>query len=173
MWQACVPVAILGVAFLFRTLRHALRGMSASTPWSWLVFIQALRMGALGGIAKGFKGEITSGFVFWVGIPDSLFGVTALVVGWLLRRGAVGRRLLLIWSLAGAAIILVPNFVFMNYWMNEPGFTFIFEFPMVLAPSIVIPTLIFLNFLLAWGVSQRDLVTGSEIVDASRRLRYT
>ncbi len=40
----------------------------------------------------------------------------------------------------------------MNYWMNEPGFTFIFEFPMILAPSIVIPTFISLNLLHAGGI---------------------
>ena len=38
----------------------------------------------------------------------------------------------------------------MNYWMNEAGFIFIFEFPMVLAPSIVVPILLFFNLLLAW-----------------------
>jgi len=38
--------------------------------------------------------------------------------------------------------------------MNEPGFTFILEFPMVLAPSIVVPILILLNALLAWKSSR-------------------
>jgi len=42
----------------------------------------------------------------------------------------------------------------MNYWMNEPGFVFIFEFPMVMAPGIVVPMLIFFNLLLAWGAFQ-------------------
>jgi hypothetical protein len=64
----------------------------------------------------------------------------------------VGNRFLMIWNLIGPAIILLPIFLFMNYWMNEPGFTFIFEFPMVLAPSIVLPIFLFLNFLLAWGI---------------------
>ena len=58
---------------------------------------------------------------------------------------------LITWNLVGFALILLPTFVPMNYWMNEPGFRFIFEFPMVLAPSIVIPTLISLNLLHAWG----------------------
>ena len=88
--------------------------------------------------------------MFWVGIPDFLFGLSALIVGWLLLRKAVGTRFLMIWNLIGAAIILLPTFLLMNYFMNEPGFIFIFEFPMVLAPSIVVPIFIFLNFLLAW-----------------------
>ena len=153
LWQPFVPVVLLSTAFTFSgTLRSGLRGIATSTPGYWLVFIQALRIGALGGIMKGIRGEITSGFVFWIGIPDFLFGVSALVVGWLLLRKAVGPRFLIAWNLVGFALIILPTFVPMNYWMNEPGFTFIFEFPMILAPSIVIPTFISLNLLHAWGI---------------------
>lgn len=153
LWQACVPVIITIIGLLLsRKLRNALRGIASSTPWHWLVFFQALRLGALGGVAKGIKGEVTSSFVFWVGIPDFLFGGSALIIGWLLMRKAVGHRFLMIWNLIGAAIILLPTFVFMNHFMSEPGFIFIFEFPMVLAPSIVVPIFVLLNLLLAWRI---------------------
>jgi len=82
-------------------------------------------------------------------------GFSAIILGWLVLRKAVGNRFLIIWSLIGAAIILLPTFGFMTHWMNEPGFTFIMEFPMVLAPSIVMPIFIFLNFLLAWRIFKR------------------
>ncbi len=153
LWQALVAIALWSTAFtLSGTLRRGLRGIATSTPGHWLVFIQALRIGALGGIVKGIRGEVTSGFVFWIGIPDFLFGVSALVVGWFLLRKAVGPRFLVAWNLVGFSLIVLPTFVPMNYWMNEPGFTFIFEFPMVLAPSIVVSTLISLNLLHAWGI---------------------
>ncbi len=118
-----------------------------------MVLIQALRIGALGGIVKGIRGEVTSDFVFWIGIPDFLFGLSALVVGWLLLRKAVGPRVLIAWNLVGFALIFLPTFIPTSHWMNEPGFSFIFEYPMVLAPSIVVPTFISLNLLHAWGVS--------------------
>ena len=153
LWQSFVPVVLLTTAFTFSaTLRTGLRGIATSTPQHWLAFFQALRIGALGGIIKGLRGEVESGFVFWIGIPDFLFGVSALLVGWLLLRKAVGPRFLIAWNLVGFALIILPTFVPMNYWMNEPGFTFIFEFPMVLAPSIVIPVFISLNLLHAWGI---------------------
>ena len=153
MWQAFVQIVLWSTALTFSgTLRRGLCGIATSTPGHWLVFIQALRIGALGGIMKGIQGKITSGFVFWIGIPDFLFGVSALVVGWLLLRKAVAPRFLITWNLVGFALIILPTFVPMNYWMNEPGFTFIFEFPMILAPSIVIPTFISLNLLHAWGI---------------------
>ena len=152
LWQPNVPVVILVTGLLVsRNLRSGLRGIASGTPWHWLVFVQALRIGALGGIIKGIKGDITSSFVFWVGMPDFLFGLSALIVGFLWQRKAIGNRFLMIWNLVGAAIILLPTFLFMSYWMNEAGFTFIFEFPMVLAPSIVIPILLFFNLLLAWS----------------------
>ena len=159
LWQAFVPFVLWNIAFTFSgTLRNGLRGIATSTPGHWLVFIQALRIGALGGIMKGVRGEVTSEFVFWIGIPDFLFGLSALVVGWLLLRKAVGPRFLIAWNLVGFALIFLPTFVPMNYWMNEPGFSFIFEFPMILAPSIVVSTLISLNLLHAWGV----FVTGKK-----------
>ena len=43
------------------------------------------------------------------------------------------------WNLVGFSLIFLPTFVTMCYWMSEPGFSFIFELPMVMSPSIVIP----------------------------------
>ena len=152
LWQAGVPVGIAMIGFVVSgNLRPAVRGIATSTPGLWLVLIQALRIGALGGVIKGIQGEVTSSFVFWVGIPDFLFGISAIMVGWLLLRRAVSDGFLVAWSLIGASIILLPTFLAMNYWMNEPGFSFIFEFPMVMAPGIVVPMFVLLNFLLAWG----------------------
>ena len=155
LWQAGIPVTIVFInLILSRNLRRALHGIASSTPPHWLVFFQALRIGAPGGVIKGIQGQITSSFVFWIGIPDFLFGVSAILVGWLLLRQAVSKGFLVVWSLIGASIILLPTFPLMNYWMNEPGFVFIFEFPMVLAPGIVVPMIIFFNLLSAWGAFQ-------------------
>jgi hypothetical protein len=151
LWQSCVPVVILVVAFgLSQTVRTALCKLADGTPASWLVYVHALRIGALGTIVKALSGEITSNFPLWVGIPDFTYGVSAIIVGWLLGRGSIRHRTLAIWAVTGAAIILVPIFGLMPYWMNEPGFMFIFEFPMVIAPSIVVPIFVLLDFLLAW-----------------------
>ncbi len=155
LWQSGIPVTILFINFILsRNLRRALHGIASSTPQHWLVFFQALRIGALGGVIKGIQGQITSSYVLWIGIPDFLFGVSAILVGWLLLREAVSKSFLVVWGLIGASLILLPTFPLMNYWMNEPGFVFIFEFPMVMAPGIVVPMLIFFNLLLAWGAFQ-------------------
>ncbi len=152
LWQAFVAVAIWMVMYTFSsTFRGALNGLADATPASWLVLVQALRIGALGSVVKTARGEIDSSFPLWVGIPDFLFGASAIIIGYLILRNPGGyRRTLVVWSSVGAAIILLPTFGLMPYWMNEPGFIFIFEFPMVMSPSIIVPLFILLNFLLAW-----------------------
>lgn len=151
LWQPFIPILIAVLAFLLsQTLQNALYKVIAETPQHWLTFFQALRIGALGGVIKGFQGEITSSFVFWVGIPDFLFGVSALLIGAYQLKHTLNNRLLLTWNLIGAAIILVPLVVLMHHFMNEPGFIFIFQFPMVLAPSIVVPLFVSFNLLTAW-----------------------
>ena len=150
LWQSCVAI-VLGSGFyaLSPTFRGSLVGLALGTPTTWLIWVQALRIGAIGSVFKVFSGEIQSGFPLWVGIPDFFFGLSSPVVAWLVYRGSVGERALAVWGGLGAAIILVATFGFMPYWMSEPGFSFIFEFPMVLAPSIVVPTLVLLNLLLS------------------------
>ncbi len=153
LWQAVVPVMVVAAGLLcFPVLRRALGKIAMSTPLAWLVWIQALRIGAAGGVIKGLRGDILSSYVFWVGIPDLLYGISALVLGLLLLFRSMGLRGMLIWHLLGPAIILLPTFGFMPFFMNEPGFDFILAFPMVLAPGIVVPFLIFLNLLAAWKI---------------------
>ncbi|MCU7811352.1 MAG: hypothetical protein KZQ77_08955 [Candidatus Thiodiazotropha sp. (ex Notomyrtea botanica)] len=157
LWQAFVPVIMWGTAFLLSSsLRNGLFGIATSTPLYWLVFFQALRLGALGGVIKGVQGEITSDYVFWIGIPDFIFGLSALIIGLALLRKKISFRFLIIWNILGFSLIFFPTFVVMNYWMNEPGFVFIFEYPMVLAPSVVVPMFISINLLHAWGMLEKE-----------------
>jgi len=150
LWQACVPVIIVITGMLVsKKLQSGVHALVANTPWHWLIFIQALRIAAIGTVIKGIHGEISSAYVFWVGIPDFLFGLSALIVGWLALKHRISPSFLLVWNLVGASLILLPTFLATNYWMSEPGFAFIFEFPMVLAPSIVVPMFVLLNLLTA------------------------
>ncbi len=151
LWQAMVPVVILAAGLLLSDrLRRALGGIATATPLAWFVWFQALRIGAVGGVVKGLRGEILSSYVFWVGIPDMIYGFSALVLAVLLVLRPPDRRVLLGWHLLGPAIILLPTFGGMSFFMRETGFNFIMAFPMVLAPGIVVPLLIFFNLLAAW-----------------------
>jgi hypothetical protein len=157
LWQALVPMVIWTPVFAISgSFRRALWGIMKVTPAHWLVLVQALRIGAIGGIMKGMSGDIASDYVFWIGIPDFTFGLSALVVAMLVQRNKLGPRSLIVWNLVGFGLIVFPTFLPMNYWMNEPGFEFIFEFPMILAPSIVVSLLISLNLLQAWATWRQN-----------------
>ncbi|MFY0597362.1 MAG: hypothetical protein JXQ85_13105 [Cognatishimia sp.] len=152
LWQAFVPMIIWMVPFaLSPTFRQALWQIVNTTPAHWLVAIQVLRIGAIGGIVKGLQGEIISDYIFWIGIPDFLFGLSALAVAWLVWSRQIKPSLLISWNLFGFALIVLPTFIPMTYWMAEPGFEFIFQFPMILAPGLVVSLLISLNLLQAWA----------------------
>jgi len=92
--------------------------------------------------------------LFWGG-PDFVFGLSALIVGWLTLKKIINHRLLMVWNIIGLVVILFPTMVFMSYFMNQPGFIFIFEFPMVLAPSVVVPLFLCINTLLAWNIFEK------------------
>ncbi|MCG7915734.1 MAG: hypothetical protein JAY71_17860 [Candidatus Thiodiazotropha weberae] len=157
LWQAFVPVGIwITAIFLSADLRSGLLKIATHTPAQWLVLIQALRLGAIGGIVKGLNGEICSDYVFWIGVPDFLFGLSALLIGLLMFNREINVRLLIVWHLIGFSLIFFPTFLIMSYWMNEPGFVFIFEYPMILAPGMLVPLLISLNLLHAWGLFQKQ-----------------
>jgi len=89
LWQSCVLIVILSMGLFIKSLRDALRGIASGTPQHWMVFIQVLRIGALGSVMKALKGEITSSFPLWVGIPDFLFGLSALLLGFLVLKQRV------------------------------------------------------------------------------------
>ncbi|MCG7872752.1 MAG: hypothetical protein N0C81_04100 [Candidatus Thiodiazotropha lotti] len=157
LWQAFVPVVIWITALILSAeLRSGLLKIATHTPAHWFVLIQSLRLGAIGGVVKGLNGEIASGYIFWIGIPDFLFGLSALFIGLLMMNRKIKARLLLVWHLIGFSLIFFPTFVIMSYWMNEPGFVFIFEYPMILAPGMLVPLLISLNLLHAWGLFQNE-----------------
>ena len=118
LWQACVLMMILGIGLLAKSLRSAQRGIARATPFHWLIFIQAMRIGAIGSIVKALRGDITSTFPLWVGIPDFLFGLSALFVGWLFLKKSISNGFLIAWNLIGAAIILLP-LAPMPYWIDD------------------------------------------------------
>lgn len=150
IWQARVPVVILAIYLLVSgNARQGLKGTMRATPLSWAVFFQGLRVGALGGVLKGVTGKIDSSFVYYVGLPDMAYGVSALMLGYFVLKGIAGTRVLFFWNLLGAAVILGPVFVLNDHFMSEPGIVFLFEFPMVLAPSIVVPLFVIFNLLQA------------------------
>ena len=165
LWLPLIPFLMaIGATLIFPVLREALRCVVDNTPKSWSIFPHGLRILAIGTIIKAVAGQFPAYFAFLVGAPDLLFGGSALILGWQASVRHLSQRFLIAWNLIGVAVILpaapliqlgLPGPI--QIFTSEPTAEKLFDFPMVLAPSIIVPTLVLLNLVTAW----RLIETGS------------
>jgi hypothetical protein len=157
-WLPSVPTAIcLILVSLVESLRNALRRLVDDTPAHWLTAIHIMRILAIGTLIKAYLGLFPAKFAWFVGGPDLLFGLSAIVVSLLARRNRLSDRALMLWHLTGALVILIPVIGLMPLFMREELITGLFAFPMVLAPALVVPSLVMLNLLVAWRLLEKEL----------------
>ena len=156
-WLPFVPVVITVIPVMMApTLRQGLRILVDYTPVRWLTGVHQLRILALGSIAKASDGLFPEKFAWYVGVPDLLFGLSAvLLTVFVLGRRQISERGLMLWHVTGAMVILVPTFGFMHIYMHEPLFSALFVFPMALAPTFIVPVFVMLNLLVVWRLSEK------------------
>lgn len=171
LWLPAVPLAIVGMAFgVSGNFRRALVGILDATPPHWLVYVQALRITALGTLVKTINGTFPLYFEIGVGIPDLCFGLSALWIARALRRSAIGWRGLAVWNLIGFAVVFVPALPLTQ--MGLPGPLQVFDeppageallvYPMALAPTVVVPFFLMLNlWAAAWLFLRRPAFESS------------
>lgn len=164
LWLPFIPlVPVIAVLAISATARRALQVVIDTVPVGWLIGIHALRILALGTMIKAWRGEFSLSFALWVGVPDLLYGLSAL---WMLRLAAQNRlsdRGLLIWNLLGVLVILpgapligqmgLPGIFHMIE--ETPSMITLYEFPMVLAPSLVVPVFVMMNLFTAIRLIER------------------
>ncbi len=155
-WLPYIPVIIaVSLVMLSAPLRNGCRKLVDGTPGHWLTGIHVLRILALGTVIKASMGMFPDRFAWFVGIPDLLFGLSALPVSLLASRGRLSDRFLMLWHLVGALVIVAPAVGFMHIFMREALFAELFTFPMALAPTLVVPTLVMLNLLVVWRLLEK------------------
>jgi len=157
-WLPLIPVVLTaGLYASWPTFKNALTHIVANTPLQTFILIQALRIAAIGGLYKASQGLMPAAFVYVVGIPDLLYGISALVLAGAADYKSISARLLGIWNLVGIAVIVMTAPFAMQ--MSLPGPMYIFQnlpdaqallaFPMVLAPTLVVPFFIIINAVVA------------------------
>ncbi len=156
-WLPFVPVVItVTLVMIAPTLRQGLRILVDDTPVRWLIGIHQLRILALGSIIKASNDLFPAKFAWYVGLPDLLFGLSAVLLTiFVLGRRQISDRSLMLWHVVGAMVILVPAFGFMHIYMHETLFTELFVFPMALAPTFIVPVFVMLNLLAVWRLSEK------------------
>jgi hypothetical protein len=152
LWLPLVPI-VLTVLLLFASisLRRALLTIALQHTRA-MVLIHALRIAALGSLYKTYIGVFPAFFAYFVGLPDLLFGLSALALGLSSKLDALGPRAVIAWNLVGIAVIL-PAPILIQLGLPGPFYTFtslpdgraLFEYPMVLAPTLVVTFFITMN----------------------------
>ena len=165
LWIPQIPVLIVMIPWLAsKTLRQGIDKIIDHTPLHFIMAFEGLRILAIGGIIKGFSGEFSLFFVKFIGIPDFLYGVTTLIAAVLIYRGVWKEKSAIIINLIGFIIIVPFAMALINvglpgamYMIEEsPSLKTIFELPMALAPTLVVPIFAIVNLFVALRLIQRS-----------------
>lgn len=169
-WITQIPVLIVMIPWMLsKSVRQATDSIIDHTPLYLIMAFEGLRVLALGGIIKGYKGEFSPLFAKAIGIPDFLIGLLALTGAYLIYKGVWANRAAIAINLLGFIVIIPFGMGLINfglkgplYYINEtPSLATIFEFPMALAPTVVVPIFVMVNLFVAIRLIQ--LTKSSEV----------
>ena len=130
----------------------------------WFAYFHALRITALGTAAKTAGGEFPLYFEILVGIPDLLFGISALWIAHRARQGLLSESTFLRWNLLGALIIVPSAPILLQLGLPGPLQVFtalpdaraVYAYPMSIAPMIGVPLFVLVNLAVAWRFWERS-----------------
>lgn len=152
LWVPVIPIAATALFAAMPLFRKTILAMVLRHPKAQ-VLAHVARVTAIGGVYKGFNGLLPASFALPVGIPDALFGLSALALVILWPKDGWTPRVLMIWNLAGIAVILPAAPLLMQMGLPGPLHVFtslpdartLFHYPMVLAPTLIVPLFITMN----------------------------
>ena len=163
-WLQGVTVAACVIpVVLFASLRESLRRVIDATPIQWFACFHAMRIAALGTAAKTASGEFPLYFEILVGLPDLLFGLSALWIVQRARQGKISEGTFLRWNLLGALIIVPSAPILLQLGLPGPLQVFtalpdaraVYTYPMSIAPMIGVPLFVLVNLAVAWRLWER------------------
>jgi hypothetical protein len=169
-WLPFVPVLLMMIPLMVSSAaRQGVVALIDATPPHRLALFQGIRILAVGGLIKAWMGVFSAYFAIYVAIPDVLFGISALFMARMIRRKRVGTGVVALWHLLGAFIIVPVGVALIQLGMPGPVRIFtampsiltIFDFPMVLAPTLVVPIFVMLNLLTVLRIRAHGEIAGS------------
>jgi hypothetical protein len=167
LWITQIPVFIVMIPWVMsKSLRGATDAIIDHIPLHYIMVFEGLRVLAIGGVMKGFRGEFSLFFAKAVAIPDFLYGVLTLITAVLIYRGVWKEKSAIIVNLIGFVILVPGAMVLMNFSLpgslnmiqESPNLSAIFEFPMSMAPTIVVPIFAIINLFTIVRLTQRALL---------------
>lgn len=153
LWVPLMPVMISIMLLAgWPTFRMAAWVVTRTTSPRAFLFVQSIRIAAIGGIFKAMHGLLPASFVYPVGIPDFAYGLLSLVLAVTYGRNGYGARTLIGWNLLGMTVLSSAPVLMqlglpgpVHVLRAAPDARALFEFPMVLAPTLVVTWLFFIN----------------------------
>ncbi len=164
LWLPLLTVgAIVLPLALSSQIRSGLLLIFDHTPLHWFAYFHALRIAALGTAYKTLIGEFPVYFEYVVGLPDLVFGLSALWIGWKAQQGSLRNHTFLVWNLIGFFIIVPSTPILLQLGLpgplhlitSLPDARAVFTYPMSIAPMIGVPLFILVNLWAVWGVLKR------------------
>lgn len=165
IWLLVMTVGVIVIPVLmFPSVKNRLRHIVDTTPWHWFAYFHGLRIAAVGTAYKTMIGEFPAYFEYAVGIPDFLFGISALWVGRKAQRRELSRKHFLVWNVIGALIIVPSAPIVLQLGLPGPFQVFtsvpdaraVFTYPMSIAPMIGVPLFVLVNLWVVWRIWEQD-----------------
>jgi hypothetical protein len=132
-----------------------------------VLLFQSLLILAIGGIIKSITGEFSPYYGYFVGIPDFIFAIFAIIALVLNYRKELSKRVYYAIMIYGILVIIPVGMILINTGLpgplfiydGNPGISTIFEFPMALAPTVVVPLFIIVSAVvlaIEFGLIKKD-----------------
>ena len=178
-WITQIPILIVMIPWMLsKSLRQTTDRIIDHTPLSFIMAFEGLRVFAIGGIIKGYKGEFSPLFAKAIGIPDFFIGVLALTGAYLIYKGVWGNLTAIAINLLGFLVIIPFGMGLINlglkgplYYIHEtPSTATIFDFPMALAPTVVVPLFVMVNLFVAIRLIQKERFRESRTIKTATRV---
>jgi hypothetical protein len=157
------PVLIIPlIASILITFSGSFTAVIQQIPVAHLLYLQSFRIFVellIWGLFVG--GEAPVQMTFEGQNLDILTGLTALIVGYLATRQKISRTVLILWNIAGLALLV--NIVAvailsmptpLRIFTNEPGSAIVAQFPVSWLPGLLVPLAYTLHFF-----SLRQIIT--------------
>ncbi|PCI39629.1 MAG: hypothetical protein COB53_02910 [Elusimicrobia bacterium] len=164
-WFTMVAVVLVLTPYLlFARAREALHQLIDAVPIHWLIGIHSLRILAVGTMVKAAYGEFPVSFAFYIGGPDFLFGLSSLWVWRLARKETINDFWIAAWNIIGF-LVIIPGAMFVAQRrlpgvffsiVETPPMALLFDMPMALAPSLVVPIFLIMNVFVAIRLLTRE-----------------
>jgi hypothetical protein len=164
LWWVLIPMAVTASFAAMPAFRGGLIEIVRQEPKA-IIALQVLRITAIGSVFKAANGLLPVWFAGPIGVLDALFGLSAI---WLLTtwpKDGRSPRQLIVWNAAGVALLFAtPLMIQMGlpgplYILTSlPDASALFEYPMVLAPTLIVPLFLVasvIQILVLWQQSRR------------------